>query len=264
MFDRLVVSCSDKQKPRVTKFMLTTMLAYSICVVGAIVLSIVTSDARIAGLGGSSIRLAPPMMPAMTHEAPSNQSPQRPIGPRVSSPVSPNQFQAINPNALGRENVAPQFAPPLFQGPVYSSGGLGQGSGGGSGEGIPDGIGTGEPIVTPPPPARPEREAVMAAKKPDTKTPLRVSGRVLQGKAISRVEPPYPPLAKMARVSGSVMVEIIISPEGVVESARGISGHPLLMPEAVQAARGWRFQPTLLGDVPVRVTGIITFVFSLN
>jgi hypothetical protein len=43
-----------------------------------------------------------------------------------------------------------------------------------------------------------------------------------------------------------------------------MKGHPLFAEDARQAAMGWRFQPTLLNNVAVRVTGVITFVFRLG
>jgi len=61
-----------------------------------------------------------------------------------------------------------------------------------------------------------------------------------------------------------VVVEVVISPEGVVESARAVSGDPLFVATAVAAAREWRFQPTYLGKTPVRVAGAITFVFKFG
>jgi len=48
-----------------------------------------------------------------------------------------------------------------------------------------------------------------------------------------------------------------------VISARAISGHPLLKDAAVNAARGWKFSPTMLTGVPVKVIGTITFNFNL-
>ncbi|HSO73526.1 MAG TPA: energy transducer TonB, partial [Blastocatellia bacterium] len=78
-----------------------------------------------------------------------------------------------------------------------------------------------------------------------------------------RVEPTYPPLAKAARVSGSVVVEVTVDEAGGVISARAMSGHPLLKEAAVSAARGWRFSPTQLSGVPVKVIGTITFNFNL-
>ncbi|MEK6409205.1 MAG: TonB family protein [Acidobacteriota bacterium] len=93
---------------------------------------------------------------------------------------------------------------------------------------------------------------------------IRKSGGVFQGSATRRVEPAYPPLAKAARVSGSVVVEVTADEEGNVISARAISGHPLLKDAAVEAAKGWRFAPTMLTGVPVKVIGIITFNFNLD
>jgi len=79
---------------------------------------------------------------------------------------------------------------------------------------------------------------------------IRKSGGVLQGSATRRVEPGYPPLAKAARVSGAVVVEVTIDEEGNVMAARAISGHPLLKDAAVAAARGWTFASTTLQGVP--------------
>lgn len=93
---------------------------------------------------------------------------------------------------------------------------------------------------------------------------IRKSGDVLQGSAIRRVEPVYPPLAKAAQISGSVVVEVTIDEAGNVMNARAISGHPLLKDAAVTAARGWKFQPTRLSGTPVKVIGTITFNFNAD
>jgi TonB family protein len=87
---------------------------------------------------------------------------------------------------------------------------------------------------------------------------------VLQGKAIERRKPIYPPLAQQIHLQGEVSVEVMIAPDGHVESARVVSGHPMFSEKAREAALGWRFQPTLLNNVPVRVTGVIVFVFKLS
>jgi TonB family protein len=92
---------------------------------------------------------------------------------------------------------------------------------------------------------------------------IRKSGGVLQGSALRRAEPLYPPLAKAARVSGSVVVEVTVDQEGDVISSRAISGHPLLKDAAVNAAHGWKFSPTMLQGIPVKVIGTITFNFNL-
>ncbi|MFL6216349.1 MAG: TonB family protein [Blastocatellia bacterium] len=99
--------------------------------------------------------------------------------------------------------------------------------------------------------------------KPEPPKIIRKSGGVLQTSATHRVEPVYPPLAKAARVSGAVVVEVTVDEEGNVIAARAVSGHPLLKDTSVNAARGWKFTPTQLSGQPVKVIGIITFNFSL-
>jgi TonB family protein len=92
---------------------------------------------------------------------------------------------------------------------------------------------------------------------------VRKSGGVLAASATNRVEPAYPPLAKAARISGAVVVEVTLDEEGNVVAARALSGHPLLKDAAVSAAREWRFTPTKLSGEAVKVVGTITFNFSL-
>jgi protein TonB len=109
----------------------------------------------------------------------------------------------------------------------------------------------------PPPPPPPVEE-----KKPEPPKIIRKSGGVLQGEALRRVTPTYPALARAARVAGTVVVEITIDEGGGVISARAISGHALLKDAAEAAARQWRFKPTQLSGVPVKVIGTISFIFQ--
>src|SRR6266436_8604481 len=103
----------------------------------------------------------------------------------------------------------------------------------------------------PPPPPEP---------KP---TPPRapISGGVLNGKAISLPKPAYPPIAKQAHASGTVVVQVTIDENGGVMAAHAVSGHPLLQAVCVAAARQARFSPTKLSGQPVKVTGVITYNF---
>jgi protein TonB len=91
-----------------------------------------------------------------------------------------------------------------------------------------------------------------------------VSGGVLDGKAIAKPAPPYPPIAKAARASGTVNVQVTVDESGHVVSATAVSGHPLLRAAAVAAARQARFSPTLLGGKPVKVSGVLTYNFVLE
>lgn len=86
----------------------------------------------------------------------------------------------------------------------------------------------------------------------------------MQGKAIKKVAPPYPPIARAARAAGKVQVQVTISDQGKVIEALVVSGHPLLREAAVDAAKQWVFMPTDLNDVPVKVQGILSFIFTLQ
>jgi TonB family protein len=89
-----------------------------------------------------------------------------------------------------------------------------------------------------------------------------ISGGVLNGKAISLPAPEYPAIAKQAKASGAVAVQVTIDENGFVISARAVSGHPLLQAASVAAARQARFSPTLLLGEPVKVTGVIIYNFG--
>ncbi|HEX8147138.1 MAG TPA: energy transducer TonB [Pyrinomonadaceae bacterium] len=96
---------------------------------------------------------------------------------------------------------------------------------------------------------------------PAAKGKVVVSGGVLNGKAVSKPQPAYPPIAKAAGASGTVTVRILVDEEGNVVSAAAVSGHPLLQQAAVAAARQAKFSPTLLSGQPVKVTGVVTYNF---
>ncbi len=89
-----------------------------------------------------------------------------------------------------------------------------------------------------------------------------ISGGVLNGKAISLPKPAYPPIAKAAKASGAVTVQVLVDEKGNVVTARAVSGHPLLQAAAVAAARQAKFSPTKLSGKPVKVVGIITYNFA--
>ena len=88
-----------------------------------------------------------------------------------------------------------------------------------------------------------------------------ISGGVLNGKAINMPRPDYPPEARAARASGTVVVQVTIDEYGNVISARAVSGHQMLHNAAVNAARQARFSPTFLMGEAVKVTGVLTYNF---
>lgn len=94
------------------------------------------------------------------------------------------------------------------------------------------------------------------------RTPL-ASG-IIQGKVRHMPEPEYPPIAKAARASGVVPVQVVVNEEGEVIAARPLAGHLLLQASAARAALRTRFSPTQLEGKPVKVSGVISFSFSLQ
>ncbi len=91
---------------------------------------------------------------------------------------------------------------------------------------------------------------------------IRVWGQQAQNdeivrRAKTKVQPPYPDLAKKMNISGTVKIEVVVAPNGTVKDARIVGGHPVLASAALDAARKWRFDPA-----PGEATGIIDFKFE--
>jgi TonB family protein len=91
-----------------------------------------------------------------------------------------------------------------------------------------------------------------------------IQGGDLNGKAISLPLPKYPDIARAAKASGSVTVQVTIDETGHVIEARAVSGHPLLQSAAVDAARQAVFAPTRLKGEPVKVGGELVYNFVMQ
>jgi TonB family protein len=91
-----------------------------------------------------------------------------------------------------------------------------------------------------------------------------ISGGVLNGTAISLPSPYYPENARRLRMSGVVVVEVVVDETGKVISANATSGPSALRDVAVQAALKARFSPTKLSGQPVKVSGVINYKFALS
>ncbi len=90
---------------------------------------------------------------------------------------------------------------------------------------------------------------------------MRKSLGVVNGIARNLVKPPYPPTAKTVQAAGAVNVQVTIDEKGNVIAANAVSGHPLLRQASEAAARASKFNPTLLSNQPVKVTGLIIYKF---
>ncbi len=139
-------------------------------------------------------------------------------------------------------------------------------SGGGVPGGVPGGIPGGQlgGVIggilssTPSAPAVPKLVAPVAPKR------IRISQGVTEGRLIQKIEPQYPKLAQAARIQGPVLLTAIISKTGEIQNLVLISGHPLLVPAALEAVKKWRYRPYLLNGEPVEVETTITVNFELS
>lgn len=120
----------------------------------------------------------------------------------------------------------------------------------GSPTGLPIPISGTRPVIPSPPPT-------------PVKRTFRTSS-ILEGSLIRRVQPVYPPLARMEHIQGAVVVVAIIGKAGAMERVQAISGHPMLIPAAVDAVSQWRYKPYILNGEPIEVETQITVNFILG
>jgi protein TonB len=92
---------------------------------------------------------------------------------------------------------------------------------------------------------------------------VRVSAGVTSGLLIRKVNPTYPPLARQARISGTVVLHAVISKDGSIEGLTLVSGHPMLAPAAIDAVKQWKYKPYLLNGEPVEVDTEVQVNFTL-
>ena len=94
--------------------------------------------------------------------------------------------------------------------------------------------------------------------------PTPVSGGVIEGYLVKRVQPLYPHMAQLAGVQGDVILQAMIDREGNIVQLQAVSGHPMLVPASVDAVRQWRYRPYRLNGEPVEVETQITVRFILS
>ncbi|MCR4375390.1 MAG: energy transducer TonB, partial [Acidobacteria bacterium] len=115
----------------------------------------------------------------------------------------------------------------------------------------------------PPPPPPPDPPLPPVTWSPGD-APLRIGGQIKEPKKIKDVRPVYPPEAQDARVTGIVILEILIDEEGMVSEARVIRPVALLDEAARDAVLQWQFMPTLINGQPVPVIMTVTVNFTLG
>jgi TonB family protein len=93
--------------------------------------------------------------------------------------------------------------------------------------------------------------------------PLSLPPEVANSYVVQRVEPEYPEAARVQRLQGAVVLDVVVGKDGVVRDSRVISGDPQLAAAAQQAVGQWRFKPYLSNGAAVAFETQITLNFTL-
>jgi periplasmic protein TonB len=235
MFDQLVVSSAHPTKTHKSWTVALSAIVQSIILGILILIPLIYTEALPKGMLNTFLVAPAPPPPPPPPAAPVKA---------VRAPKIVQLNKMVAPTVIPKNVAMIKDEAPV----IYTNGG---GVDGGTGNGILNGI-IGSGGSGPPP--------------PPTKTPsrIRVGGNVQAAALVNKVTPQYPPIAKTAHVSGTVVLHAIIAKDGSIQELQYISGPPLLMKSAMDAVREWRYKPTMLNGDPVEVDTTISVVFSLG
>jgi protein TonB len=272
MFNQLVESGSHRTDlARRGTFFAGTMALYAVLLAGTGVLSVYAYDAQLSKENLeitylTAVPLPEPPVRAPEHAPPprassgnnNNEVPTRATATaNIDVPLMPTSISTtpsnVKPLPPGGAAITGVDHDPLGYGPLGPSNGLPSNGSAGVRVSVPDGADVPPPAPTPAPTPKPTPPSIQ-----------RLASNVISSKVISKPVPAYPIIAKQARVSGVVTVEILLDERGNVLSAQATSGHPLLREAARAAALQARFSPTQLNGQPVKVSGVITYNFVLQ
>ena len=242
-------------KTKTTWTVLTAFLAQTVFLIIAVILPMIYFDV-LPKTQLTSFLVAPPPPPP---------PPPPPAAATVVKIVKviPRQFDAgrlMAPKSVPKEiaTIREEELPPATSGVGGVVGGVAGGVAGGTPGGVLGSIlgSVAAPNFAPPPPPPVKVETKLKR--------ITIGGNVQQAKLVRQPKPVYPPLAKQARISGVVHLAAVISKDGTIQDLKVISGHPLLIPSALEAVKQWVYQPTLLNGEPVEVSTQIDVNFTLS
>jgi protein TonB len=191
------------------------------------------------------------------------EPPPAPLQPPVLAPAgkpktAKPQIRPAAPDALVEPTAIPTEVARIIDEPAMPDTGVVGGIPGGIPRGAPGGILGGIlsshsnadplPALAPPPPPPPPPPKVVAPAGP-----VRVGGIVKEPRIVKLVPPVYPKMARQARITGTVVLEAIITGDGRVAEIKVVSGHPLLVEAAINCVKQWEYEPTELNGVPTPV-----------
>lgn len=268
MFNNLVECAKTKKDSRTWTYLAATSAIWTLALAGSIVGGIFLYDAKLDEQLALLTRLVvPPPAPA----APKPMGTTTPKVNNNSSTVAPSTLTTLEPpkeiaNTPTTHSTARSLVKIGSPGDIENPGGNNFGPDDGKSDNE-WGLLPNDQISNLPEPKAPKEPKELKVAEPQVEKVIpqiiRKSEGVIRGITLSQVKPEYPMLARTSGVSGDVQVEVLIGEDGRVVSTKVVAGHTLLQRAALEAARQWKFNPTLLNGTPVKVQGILTFRFSL-
>ncbi len=200
--------------------------------------------------------------------APVPMAPPAPPPPMIAKRVPRAAVVArkFNPAVLVSPVVVPKEVAIISEAPALQTdvvvggvpGGIPGVGVGGTGTGF---FGGALPVAAPPPPPPPPPK-VAAAPHSGPKQ-ITVGGDVEAAMLLEKVQPAYPSMARLGRISGTVRMKAVIGTDGKIKNLTAVSGHPLLVDAAMNAVRQWVYKPTVLDGMLVEVNTEIVVHFGL-
>ena len=258
MFDNLVESSSHKDDlQRKGSFIGVTALIYGVLMIAFFVAGIYWYDAKLGEMELELTTLVAPVPVPQQQKEPEQKQEAKPTKVEQNVDVRRELIADVTRTELVPKEVSAKASdvPPVRRGVTTVLGSTDSSSA----APMPAGPGAGTVVAAPTKVQIADEPPPPEAKPTPPRAPI--SGGVLNGKAISLPKPAYPPIARAAHASGTVVVQVTIDENGNVISAHAVSGHPLLQAVAVGAARQAKFSPTKLSGQPVKVTGVIQYNF---
>jgi protein TonB len=254
MFDLITGTSQRPLRERSTRSKVVAIAAHVVVVLAFIVVPLLqvtnqlppvipTMMAFVAPVPASPPPPPPPPLPAAKAAAPSTASPTKTSG-QFAAPIE------------APSDVMPERAIARSDSSEGVLGGIEGGVAGGVLGGIVGGIVS--PVAAPPPPPPPSPTVVGGA-------PIHIGGQITAPALIRRVEPVYPDMAAIAKLTGVVILEATVDVEGCVESVKVLrSRHMLLDNAAKDALLQWQYSPLVLNGVKTPFILTVTFTFSVH
>jgi periplasmic protein TonB len=116
--------------------------------------------------------------------------------------------------------------------------------------------------------AAPKQENQKKEDKTESQAPvvsrIMVKGEVMKKKLVHKVTPVYPAQAMSQRVSGTVVLRVLIGVDGTVKNMQYVSGPRILVQATMDGVRQYKYQPTTLNGQPVEVDTTVETAFDIR